>query len=503
MRGASFSVLLLVSSLCLFVSVVQNASAHPVPKENHDRTIEVVLTPTGVQVKYQLEVDESRAELDLARLELPPAEFARIRNRASFDRVFQDHFGPILAGNLFARLDGKPLIFTPRESQRDRSITDHLRYDFTFTAKWAPELDRPHTFDFREANYEQEDFDQLRLTMTVLPGVTVQTVTAPDKALLERPPLELKPGDSERLRKVSATFVLAGAAAPESEDKSAAQPQTDLAADDEEGRPSKLLHLLLDTRHGLVVLLLLAAGFGAVHALTPGHGKTLVAAYLVGQHGTVWHALLLGLMTTLTHTGAVFVLAIVFLVSPGAAKVMYYVQGLVGGLFIAVLGLWLLFQRLSGRADHFHLGGHSHHHHHHDHAHAHTHDPIVTAGSSVRWWHLILLGMRGGLMPCWDAIILLCLAISAQRLWLGVPLLLAFSAGLAGVLVSLGISVVWARDWAAARWGGGPRVRQLARVLPLVSAALITSLGLWLCYASLHPETPPTAHASEQGASAP
>lgn len=105
----------------------------------------------------------------------------------------------------------------------------------------------------------------------------------------------------------------------------------------------------------------------------------------------------------------------------------------------------------------------------------------------MRWWHLVLLGMRGGLVPCWDAIILLCLAISAQRLWLGVPLLLAFSAGLAGVLVALGVGVVWARNWAIARWGEGPRMKRVVRLLPLLSAALITVLGLWLCYDSLHP----------------
>src|SRR6185312_9013214 len=109
----------------------------------------------------------------------------------------------------------------------------------------------------------------------------------------------------------------------------------------------------------------------------------------------------LGLTTTLTHTGAVFLLAIVFLISPGAANLIYYIQGLIGGLFIAGLGLWLLCRRLAGRADHFHLGGHSHHHHHdhhhgHDHTHAdHSHGPLVPPGTSVRWWHLILLGMRG------------------------------------------------------------------------------------------------------------
>ena len=117
-------------------------------------------------------------------------------------------------------------------------------------------------------------------------------------------------------------------------------------------------------------------------------------------------------------------------------------------------------------------------------------------GASVRWWHLMLLGIRGGLLPCWDAILLLGLAISAGRLWLGVPLLLAFSAGLAGVLVALGVTVVWARNWAMARWGRDERMGKLFRDLPLASAAVITALGLWLCYDSLHVQTPPTAHVS-------
>ena len=114
----------------------------------------------------------------------------------------------------------------------------------------------------------------------------------------------------------------------------------------------------------------------------------------------------------------------------------------------------------------------------------------------MKWWHLLLLGMRGGLMPCWDAILLLCFAISAGRLRLGVPLLLAFSAGLAGVLVALGVGVVWARNWAVSRWGAGERLGKVFRALPLFSAALITALGLWLCYDSLHAETPPPSHSA-------
>jgi ABC-type nickel/cobalt efflux system permease component RcnA len=470
-----------------------------VPKENHDRIIDVKLTPAAVVVEYHLEVDGNRAELDLIELELPPDEFAGLRNETAFVRTYIAQFAPILANNLFARLDGALLVFTRKEGKLDASVQDHLRFDFTFTAPWTPKPGRTHQFTFEEANYHRQDFNRIQLTLSAAPGVSLQSVTGPDKELLERSQLMLKSGDSDRLRKASATFSVGESALSPGEQ----QPETnsvmpDPSGDAEDDHPQKLLHLLLDTRRGVVVLLLLAAGFGAVHALTPGHGKTLVAAYLVGEHGTVWHALILGLMTTLTHTGAVFALAIVFFISPATASLMYFVQGLVGGLLIAGLGLWLLFQRLAGRADHFHVGGHSHHHHHHGHDgdHDHAHVPVIPAGTSVRWWHLVLLGMRGGIVPCWDAIILLCLAISAQRLWLGVPLLLAFSAGLASVLVALGVSVVWARNWAIARWGEGQRMRKLARALPLLSAALITALGLWLCYDSLHPATPTTLHSS-------
>jgi ABC-type nickel/cobalt efflux system permease component RcnA len=102
----------------------------------------------------------------------------------------------------------------------------------------------------------------------------------------------------------------------------------------------------------------------------------------------------------------------------------------------------------------------------------------------VRKWELIALGVSGGIVPCWDAILLLGVAVSAQRLWLAQPLQLAFSAGLDSVLIAIGIGVVYARRWAGSRWGpalgaGG------VRALPILSAIVITVLGLWLCYDSV------------------
>jgi nickel/cobalt transporter (NicO) family protein len=157
-------------------------------------------------------------------------------------------------------------------------------------------------------------------------------------------------------------------------------------------------------------------------------------------------------------------------------------------LLIAGTGLWLLLRRLSGGADHVHIGGHGHHHHHHGEEHAdHHHDehgqahPIPAAGERVGWGSLIMLGMSGGIVPCWDAIAMLGFAVFAKQLWLGVPLLLAFSAGLAAVLVLIGILVVYVKGFADSRMGES----RLVRSLPLVSAVSITLLGLWLCYESV------------------
>jgi len=113
--------------------------------------------------------------------------------------------------------------------------------------------------------------------------------------------------------------------------------------------------------------------------------------------------------------------------------------------------------------------------------------PTADAAAKVGWWRILVLGMYGGAVPCGDAIVMLVLAVSANRLWLALPLLLAFSGGLACVLVALGVGVVYARNFAGTRWGGGDHFRRVVKALPVVSAVLITGIGLWLCCASLHP----------------
>jgi ABC-type nickel/cobalt efflux system permease component RcnA len=500
-------------SLCLLGGIP--ALAHPIPKDNHDRTIAVWLVDSAVVVYYTLEVDEGRAAQDLRR-----EEFVGVTSQEQLYQVFTRTQAPILAGNLDARLDGKTLTFTCDKQEFEIQPQGHLVCNYVFRAPFSLEPGRPAPFTFRENNYFNDDFSRLELTLAAGAAVRLSDVTAPDEALRKRPPTQRKSGDGTRLRRLAATVtrVLGGdgsraeykPAPPQDPEPPRTKPRrkaivavakpaataADVAEAKSGGEPAaarraedshrNLLHLLLDTRTGFAMLLLAAVGLGAAHALTPGHGKTLVAAYLVGERGTVWHALLLGLVTTLTHTGIVLTLAAVGYFFPEAVPGAVRATQLIGGLAIALLGCWLLLRRLSGQADHFHLPGHGHHHH-HGHGHSHTHElPQPKPGTRVGWWHLVVLGMQGGIVPCWDAIFILSVAWTTGRLARALPLLLAFSAGLAAVLVGLGISVVVAHRWVGARWGNHPRLRRLAGALPLLSATVILGMGLWLCYDSVH-----------------
>lgn len=471
------------------------AHAHPVPKDNHDRTIHVRLTPEGVLVDYTLEIDEW-----WAAQELPRDRTAGLTTRRDFYAAYAKYLGPVLADRLSGKLDGKALPFVCEKHRFE--VLDHVRCDFRFKAAWTLEPGSEHTFSFREGNYELDDFSALRLSLAGNWKLTLKVLEVPDEKLINCLPEQRGPGEYGKLRKASATFVFTPSFTP-GEVKAGLPPdpepvplpprrkqrdtltqikdpptgqvaflRTIPPTEDSDGPPEAKRGLLglLDTPHGLGFLLLLAAVFGAAHALTPGHGKTLVAAYLVGEQGTVWHAIVLGLSTTLSHTWAVILVAALLALVPGMAGAVQSLLGLVGGLMVAGLGFWLLLRRLARQADHVHLfDGHGH----------------GTPTGKPGWWGVILLGVAGGIVPCLDAVLLLGFAISTQRMWLGLPLLLAFSAGLASVLVLLGVSVVHARNFAISRWGAGERLEQVSRVLPLVSAGVIALMGLWLCFSSI------------------
>jgi nickel/cobalt exporter len=488
-------------SMVLLACLAGAVAAHPVPKSNHDRTIVVRLqhgaepNRLAVRVDYRLEVDELtvlledmlpfKDEVDLTRYAGKPLEYY-----AEFTRIY----APILANYLLAKVNGKTVTLSCVE--RSARLVDekgqplgHLRCDFVFRAEAPLAADQENTLTFREANYADQE-GQILVSFANEAGFLVKSLQAPDEVLQKRPLTEQKPGDDNRLREVRVTFTpgkgaLARAhdAAPQPRAQADAHPPGTSFFTDEDS-----LVWLMASDYGFWLKMLLATLFGAAHALTPGHGKTLVAAYLIGQRGTVWHAVTLGIITTITHTGAVLLLAGILFFLPTHLKAGFaaWIQqglGLAAGIMVVCLGVWLLLQRLSGRADHIHLGGtHAHGHEHgpgHAHSHSHSHG-LATAGDAtgVRWWGLVVLGVTGGLIPCWDAILLFLYFVGRGEFWLVLPALVCFSAGLAGVLVVIGVLVVQVPKFARSRTGEG----RFVQALPIVSAAVIVAMGFWLCW---------------------
>jgi nickel/cobalt transporter (NicO) family protein len=224
----------------------------------------------------------------------------------------------------------------------------------------------------------------------------------------------------------------------------------------------------------LVILASLAAAlfWGAAHALSPGHGKTIVTAYLVGQRGTPRHAALLGVIVTVTHTIGVFALGIVTLALSQfiVPDQLYPWLNLVSGVLVVGIGASVFWARWRHR--HAHAHGHHHdHHHHHDHAgQAQASDP--GAGPSFR--SLLAVGVSGGLLPCPSALVVLLAAISLHRIAFGLVLILAFSAGLALSITGIGLVAVLARKAFRRLSFDGP----LIRLLPTMSALVILAAGL-------------------------
>ena len=229
-----------------------------------------------------------------------------------------------------------------------------------------------------------------------------------------------------------------------------------------------------------------AFAMGAVHALSPGHGKTIVAAYLVGTRGTVKHAAFLGLMVTFTHTVTVFFLgfATLYLSRYVLPERIYPVLGAGSGVAIAWIGVTRFWKRLRAARGH---AAHAHHHHSHDggahthdhgdgqaHSHMHAHGHMLEGEVSMA--SLVTLGASGGLVPCPSALVLRLSAVALGRIALGLTLLVAFSAGLAVVLMAIGTTVIYAKHWIPD--GGRAAGHPAFRYLPVVSAAVITCAGI-------------------------
>ncbi|MBA3382851.1 MAG: High-affinity nickel-transporter, partial [Actinobacteria bacterium] len=211
----------------------------------------------------------------------------------------------------------------------------------------------------------------------------------------------------------------------------------------------------------VLVALVLALFWGAAHALTPGHGKAIVAAYLMGTKGRPRDALALGGIVTVTHTIGVFALGIATLALSEfiVPEDLYPWMNLISAILVVSVGVVVVRQRVlaaRGRDSghhHHHHGSDDHHHHghgHHGHSHAdmtpeeHARAHLPAPGSGKRG--LIAVGISGGLLPCPTALVVLLAAISLHRVAFGLVLIVAFSIGLASVISAIGLIAIGARS---------------------------------------------------------
>ena len=297
--------------------------------------------------------------------------------------------------------------------------------------------------------------------------------------------------------------------------------------------------ILMDeiTLPALLVALAISFIWGAMHAMTPGHGKTIVGAYLVGSRGTLKHAVYLGLATTITHTLGVFVLGLITLFAAKfilPEKLFPWIS-LLSGLFVVGIGVNLFASRLKAsgflgwavtqksrfvRSDtsltpvleHPHAHGLSqshryvlsltdeHHHsqyfehdgedhqHHHDHPHGHSHhghdnhhEHSHTPPDALNWRSLLALGVSGGLLPCPSALVVLLGAIALNRIGLGLVLVLAFSLGLAGTLTAIGMVFIYAGKL----FERFPACGKIIGLLPVFSALFISLIGVGIVVKAL------------------
>lgn len=481
-------------ALPLVVLFTAPAAAHPLTDIRFDRTVAIRLADNGVEVTYTLEVGLLTMYADGKRLTAEDIA-ALDRTPRGFAAAYARRVAPELVERLRMTADGARLALEVKAI--DVTFTDHATCRFTLSAPWPAGGPR------RELSVHDETFADrpgiINLTLDRKADARLTTLDLEDPPLRVRtqPLSNLTPEEADLARRASAVLMLpAPIAVPDAATQVPAQsipepvvnagvpPAPNLFADlSRRGLPA-----LFDSPLGVGVLLLAAFLFGAAHAFTPGHGKTLVAAYLVGERGTVKHAVILALATTIAHTGSVIAVAAILWGVYGN-NVPGATQGtlqFIAGLLVIGVGLWLLLRRVTGQADHFHLFAGHHHHHDHDGGHSHDHGheyhhhhgpPPESEKTTGGWLRIVLMGLGGGLVPCWDAVLLLVAASAMGRLGFAIPLLLAFSLGLGAVLVGLGIGVVYAyragsRRFKECRW---------FRFLPIISAALLVGIGFWLC----------------------
>jgi nickel/cobalt transporter (NicO) family protein len=428
---------------------VPAAWSHDIPNQRVDRSIQVSIKPGRIAIDYEVSLTELTLTQDLRSLigTLPGAD--RSEWLAEYARVT----GPLDAKGILVSIDDQPAGLSFRGY--DLVVEEHPRYTFHFESA-IPDQGR---LSIRDTNYASSE-GTCRLAVRGRDGVTIagDDLPADVDQIPIRPVWQLSDVEELRTKQVDVRYQLESGRLNRMsqvvrESELAPEPTSPSA----NGRLSRISELL-DDRAGAsgFLLALIALGLGAAHAVQPGHGKTMVTAVALSPDARVYQAVLLGLATTLAHLGSVLLVA-VGLWYTGATAVGGLHRGLshVAGFVIAAAGLWRI-----GR----HLGGYG------------EHVPEEFRRIKMSNVGVVGLGLASGLVPCWDAVGLLVLAAALGRLATGVALVLAFSAGMAGVLVG----VAWLAGKMKSATIGLNQSAIWQRRLGLTCGVMLAAIGLYL-----------------------
>jgi nickel/cobalt exporter len=434
-------------------SLAVGAYGHDIPNQRVDRSIQVTVTPGRLDIAYEVSLTELTLTQDLRSLigSLPGAE------RSVWLARYGQVTGPLNAKGVLVAIDGRPQALV--EGDYNLTIEEHPRYTFHFHSS----IPLHGRLSIQDTNFQTSEGTS-RLAVRGQDGVVVSGDDLPSdvNAIPIRPVFLLSDDEERRTTQVAVSFDGPDRTKAESDGvpvsaPSAAESNT-MSSTSVRGGAGGISELL--DRAGtapLAVVILLAAGLGAAHAIQPGHGKTLVTAVALAPRARIYQPALLGLVVTVAHTGSVLLIALALWYTR-STQVGDLHGGLTraAGFAIAAVGLWRV-----GRW----LGGHPEHE-----------KGEMNVGGEMSNFAIVGLGVAGGIVPCWDAVGLLVLAAAVGRLGAGVALVLAFSAGMAAVLVGVGW-FVWKLK---SRAVGFDRALHWQRGLGLTCGLLLAAMGLYL-----------------------
>jgi ABC-type nickel/cobalt efflux system permease component RcnA len=468
------------------------ASAHPLGNFSINHYSRLEVAPGQIQTFYVVDLAE------IPTFQLKKTIDANGDNQLDINEqsAYATQRSEALVKGLSLSVNDTPLAMTVRapavELSPGQGGLESLRLSFWIDSPLPANMTSPMRIAFNDSN----DLDRLgwrEIVVRAADGVSISNADVSDKDVSNE--LRTYPEDllNQPLRETSATFevaMVAGAGQVSTQAEAAQAPAASAGRDSEF---SALINYRELTPSVILLSLLTALGLGALHALEPGHGKSLAAAYLVGTRATPKHAVILGSTVTVTHTFSVFLMGLVtlFLSSFIVPEKLFPYLGLLSAFIVIVMGIGMILnavrQRRQGNVatDHTHEFDASTNQLVHAHGgKQHAHVPP----SKMNARNVLAVGVSGGLVPCPAALIVLLSAIALGRVGFGMLLIVVFSLGLAGVLTGISLMLVYSKrvlsgtmfasKFASVVPGNG----RLVRALPFVSGALVICAGFLLLY---------------------